>query len=140
MARSAEKNAREYANLHSSRFGIVKASTPDQPRYVWMIHGSKEQAAYTRKHGHGAPWKHKYKVLEVKPHAVRLEIPTDGSAPRVNEWQLIRKVHPAAEGEHAPDLDSTFLTETGIPVTRDRMPLPAEASMDEHAWRTCVFG
>ena len=132
MARSAEKNAREYANLHSSRFGIVKASTPDQPRYVWMIHGSKEQAAYTRKHGHGAPWKHKYKVLEVKPHAVRLEIPTDGSAPRVNEWQLIRKVHPAAEGEHAPDLDSPFLTETGIPVTRDRMPLPAEASIDEH--------
>ena len=82
-ARIDEKNAREYGNLEKHKRGTVQASTPGNNKYVWLLYGSVENAARIRKSGHGAPWRHKYKVLEVKPHAVRLEIPKDGSAPRV---------------------------------------------------------
>ena len=115
-ARAQEENAREHARLDTSKFGQVLPSTPTVNRYVWMIHGSKEQATYLRKHGHGTPWRYKYKVLEVRPHAVRLEVPKDGSVPRVNEWQLIRRVAPAHEFEHSPGEDAPELTECGIPV------------------------
>ena len=115
-ARAAEENARKYARLDTSRHGVVEASTPGHPKYAWLIHGSPENAAFIRKHGHGLPWRHKYKVLEVRPHAVRLEIPTDGSVPRVNEWQLRRRVAPAKPGEHTPGDDAPVITESGILV------------------------
>ena len=83
-------NARRQSET-DSRSGRIRASTPTCPSYVRMIRGSFEDARYIRKHGHGAPWKNKYQVLEVRPHAVRLEIPKDGSVPIVNEWQLIRR-------------------------------------------------
>ena len=43
-------------------------------------------------------------------------MPTDGSVPRVQEWQLIRRVTPAHELEHTPGEDAPVLTECGIPV------------------------
>jgi hypothetical protein len=35
-------------------------------------------------------------VREVRPHAVLLDVPKDGSVPAIGEWQLIRKHEPAA--------------------------------------------
>lgn len=67
-----------------------------------ILRGSTQDAAYIRKHGHGDDWKIRYKVLEVRPHAVRLEIPTDGSAPRINEWQSITRCEPATESDTPP--------------------------------------
>ena len=32
---------------------------------------------------HGRAWRHAFKVLAVKPHAVKLEVPKDGSVPEV---------------------------------------------------------
>ena len=58
---------------------------------VWLTPGTSEHAAYVRKHGHGAPWKFKYTVLEVRPHAVRLDMTNCGDAPRLEEWQSVRK-------------------------------------------------
>jgi hypothetical protein len=113
-ARAAEENKRLHSRTDTSRFGTVKASTADCDQFAWLVHGSKEQVDYTRKHGHGAPWKHKYKVLEVTPHAVRLEVPKDGSVPEVNEWQLLRRVIPAHAAEHTPDKLSPKLSEYGI--------------------------
>ena len=111
---AAEQNARLHARLNTSKHGVVEASTADEPKYAWLIHGSKAQAAYVAKHGHGLPWKHKYKVLEVRPHAVRLEVPTDGSVPRVNEWQLRRRVARAPADSHAPDESAPIITEAGL--------------------------
>ena len=76
-ARANEELARKYARLSSSKHGQL-----EKGKYAWLLHGSKEQADYLRKHGHGLPWKHKYKVLDLTPHAVRLEVPKDGSVPR----------------------------------------------------------
>ena len=114
QARINEENARKYARLNSSKFGVVEASTATEPKYAWLIHGSLESAAYMRKHGHGLPWRHKYKVLEVRPHAVKLEIPKDGSVPIINEWQLRRRVAPAHPGEHTPGKAAPIITESGI--------------------------
>jgi hypothetical protein len=118
QAHADAANARLRASATNTRHGTVLASTGTVARYVWILYGSAEQARHLRKYGHGQPWKHKYKVLEVKPHAVRLEIPSDGSVPRINEWQLIRRVHPAREDEHVPPDSSPALTELGIPVPR----------------------
>ena len=71
---------------------------------VWLMPGTSDHAAYVRKHGHGAPWRFKYTVLEVKPHAVRLDMTMAGETPRLEEWQSVRKctkVRPVQE-----DLDS----------------------------------
>ena len=113
-ARIDEANARQYSSLATTRHGVIRASTPDQPRFAWLIHGSREQAEYLRRHGHGVPWRHKYRVLEVKPHAARLEIPTDGSVPRVTEWQLLRRLSPAHPDSHAPGADAPVITESGV--------------------------
>ena len=75
-----------------------------------MIKGS------LRKHGHGAPWKHRYRVLEVRPHAVRLLVPQDGTVPIVDQWQLMRRMEPSPEETHRPRLDDPRLTEYGILV------------------------
>ncbi|MDC0525347.1 DDE-type integrase/transposase/recombinase [bacterium] len=115
-ARVREDNERLFARMQTSRHGQILPSSPAQDRFVWMLHGSKEQATYLRKHGHGTPWRYKYKVLEVKPHAVRLEVPNDGSVPQVNEWQLIRRISPAHEGEHTPDENSPVITDMGVPL------------------------
>ena len=117
-ARIDEKNARENAHLRDARRGTVLASTPGHDRYVWLLYGSPENAAYIRKHGHGAPWRHRYKVLEVKPHAVRLEIPTDKSVPRVMEWQPMRRVCVAHPNEHGPTGMEPYLTDQGLAIGR----------------------
>ena len=69
-----------------------------------------------RKHGHGEPWKHKYRVKEVRRHAVLLEVPKDGSVPAISEWQLIRRCEPAPPDGHGPREDDPRLTELGVPV------------------------
>ena len=83
-----------------------------------------------RKHGHGAPWRHKYKVLEVKPYAVRLEVPKDGSVPAVNEWQLIRRLSPASAHEHSHDSDAPVLTESGVLVPHSTPSVPPRTAAD----------
>ena len=113
-AHAEEQNRRMHASTDRCKHGIVEASTADEPKYAWLIHGSKAQAAYMAKHGHGLPWKHKYKVLEARPHAVRLEVPTDGSVPRVNEWQLRRRVARAPANSHDVDDSAPIITESGL--------------------------
>ena len=85
----------------------------------------------TRKHGHGQPWKYRYKVLEVRPHAVRLQVPKDGSVPEVAEWQLIRRCEPAPEERHDPRPDDPTLTEMGVPLT-SAPPGAANVEADTH--------
>ena len=45
---------------------------------------------------------------------MRLEVPKDGSVPRIAEWQLRRKVSPAIADEHYPDHLTPRLTESGL--------------------------
>ena len=129
-ARIAKSNKAEQGNLSNARRGTVLSSTPGHDRYVWLLYGSKENAAYIRKHGHGAPWRHKYKVLEVKPHGVRLEVPTDGSVPRVLEWQPMRRVAVAHEDEHGPTGFEPYMTEYGYAVGKPKLISTDEADGD----------
>ena len=124
QARIGEANSREHSHTATSRFGTILPSTSTQAHYAWLLHGSAQQAEYIRKHGHGLPWKYKYKVLEVRPYAVRLEVPSDGSVPRVSEWQLIRRLAPAAADEHEPPKDWAALTESGIRISAPASPRP----------------
>jgi hypothetical protein len=117
-ARIEEKDQREYSRLKTARRGTVEASTSTENKYIWLLYGSPENAAYIRKHGHGAPWRHRYKVLEVRPHAVRLEVPKDGSVPKVMEWQPMRRVSVARPDEHGPTGDEPYITESGLAISR----------------------
>ena len=109
-ARAAEANARQHAEK-DHRAGQIKAGG-----WVRIIRGSAQEAAYLRKHGHGEPWKHRYRVREVRPHAVLLEVPKDGSVPVISEWQLIRRCEPAPSRTHGPSDGDPQLTEFGVPV------------------------
>jgi hypothetical protein len=64
---------------------------------------------------------------------VLLDIPTDGSVPRVNPWQLMRRVTPASPDDHTPDEDTPQLTENGIPLTREEeeVPIPLDGSIED---------
>ena len=84
-----------------------------------------------RKHGHGEPWKVRYKVLEVRPHAVLLEIPKDGSVPRINEWQLIRRCEPSPDEEALPHSNDPRITEAGVPLTLDGGTMPEDVADDD---------
>ena len=109
-ARAVEQNLRRRSEI-DPRAGRITAGS-----YVRILRGSAADAAYLRKHGHGETWKYRYKVLEVRPHCVRLEIPTDGSVPRISAWQLIRRCEPAPDEEILPQPDDPVLTERGIPL------------------------
>ena len=93
---------------------------------VWLTYSDSERARYLRKHGHGTPWRHAYKVLETKPHAVRLEIPKDGSAPDVLPWQSLRKCAFAAPNFHSDDLPVPTVDNRGIPL------IPTDSEATEH--------
>jgi len=103
-------NARSSSDL-DPRAGQIKPGG-----WVRIVKGSLEEAKFLRKHGHGTPWKNRYRVLEVKPHAVRLSVPKDGSVPVIGEWQLIRRMEPSPAVTHRPHLDDPRMTELGIPV------------------------
>lgn len=103
-------------NLRSKNENLKVSKRIVEGSYVRVLRGSFENAAYLRKHGHGVPWKFRYKVLKVTPHAVLLEIPTDGSVPRISPWQLLRKCEPALEVEVSPSPDDPKLTEFGVPL------------------------
>ena len=75
-----------------------------------------ERARYIRKHGHGRPWRHSFIVTDVKPHAVKLEIPTDGSVPEVLPWQSLRKCSFAAPHFHHQDLELPELDQYRLPI------------------------
>ena len=90
-----------------------------------MVYSDSERARYLRKHGHGRAWRHPYKVLSVKPHAVKLEVPTDGSVPEVLAWQSLRKCSAAAPLFHSPDLPVPDVLPNGLPSL-----VPAEFPAD----------
>ena len=100
---------------------------------VWLTPGTTEHAAYVRKHGHGAPWRFKYTVLEVKPHAVRLDMADCGDAPRLEEWQSVRKctrvkpVHDELDSA-APYSDEYGRVLAGPDETIPSAPLPSQES------------
>ena len=53
-------------------------------------------------------------MLDLTPHAVRLEVPKDGSVPRVMAWQSRRRLAPAREHSHAPGESDAVVTESGL--------------------------
>lgn len=119
-ARAKEANLRRRAELNK-RAGRIEAGS-----YVRILRGSEQDAAFLRKHGHGTAWKFRYKVKRVTSHAVLLEVPTDGSVPRISEWQLIRRCEPAPDEEVHPQPDDPVLTEHGIPLSNDDDTLPLD--------------
>ena len=74
------------------------------------------------KHGHGKAWRHPYRVLDVKPHAVKLEVPHDGSVPGVLAWQSLRKCSLAAPHFHSPDMPIPEVDDAGLPLADDSDP------------------
>lgn len=84
------------ATLSSSR----ALATPLAPGdHVWIIYRSWEKAAYIRKHGKGAPWKRRYKVLEVRElYGVKLDVSADQRG--ILPWQPRRRITKASDDEH----------------------------------------
>ena len=102
---------------------------------VWLVYSDSERARYLRKHGHGRPWRHAYVVEEVKPHAVRLHLPGDGSVPEVLPWQSLRKCSFAAPHFHDIEMPKPALTASGQPVVEsahdDGTPIGTSVERDE---------
>ena len=86
--------------------------------YVWLTPGSEERAAYVRRHGHGDPWRFPFKVEQVKPHAVRLALPKDGSVPDITAWQSLRKCSRSRPVLHDGDLPLPEIDSHGRVVIR----------------------
>lgn len=94
---------------------------------VWLKYSDVEKARYIRKHGKGLAWRHAFTVLSVKPHAVLLDIPTDGSVPDVLPWQSLRKCSFAAPFFHDPELPLPDVDEHALPLMPEvRHALPTE--------------
>ena len=83
---------------------------------VWLTYSDSERSRYLRKHGHGRAWRHPYVVTAVKPHAVRLDVPTDGSVPEVLAWQSLRKCSFAAPHFHDSEMLLPDVNERGLPL------------------------
>ena len=83
---------------------------------VWLTYSDGERSRYLRKHGHGAAWRHAFVVDKVKPHAVRVIIPTDGSVPNVLPWQSLRKCSFAAPHFHDQDMPIPEVGDHGLPT------------------------
>jgi len=117
---------------------------------IWLKYSDSEKARYIRKHGKGLAWRHVFTVLAVKPHAVLLDIPSDGSVPDVLPWQSLRKCSFAAPYFHDPELVLPDVDEHALPMTpevevlappatghttTDPLALPVDDIPDEwHAW------
>ena len=84
---------------------------------LWLLYSDSERSRYLRKHGHGKAWRHAFKVLRVKPHAVLLEVPKDGSVPDVIPWQSLRKCSFAAPHFHDEDMPIPEVGDHGLPLT-----------------------
>ena len=111
---------------------------------VWVTMADAAKAAYVRKYGHGAPWRFHYKVVEVKPHAVRLEKP-DGSRPEILPWQHLSKCSLAPPTFHDDELDLPAVDDCGrvlAPVPAPSAPPPpgpfdappADNGQDDDGW------
>ena len=83
---------------------------------IWLTYSDSERARYLRKHGHGIPWRHPFVVEAVKPHAVKLIIPKDGSVPDVLPWQSLRKCAMAAPRFQRDDLLIPDVNASSVPI------------------------
>ena len=113
-ADSIKDLARENANQGSHASRAVRIGDK-----VWLTYSDSERARYLRKHGHGIAWRHPFKVIAVKPHAVMLDIPRDGSVPDVLPWQSLRKCAFAAPFFHRDDLPLPTTNDAATPVVDD---------------------
>ena len=127
--RAAEANLRRNSN-DDGRAGQIRASTPTKAEYVRILRGSEQDARYVRKHGHGATWKYRYKVLEVRPHAVLLEVPKDGSVPQIQPWQSIRRCEPSPDHEVLPEPTDPKMGEVGVKLPIAEVPDEAGSSAE----------
>ena len=113
---------------------------------IWLKYSDLEKSRYLRKHGKGLAWRHAFTVIAVKPHAVLLDIPLDGSVPDVLPWQSLRKCSFAAPFFHDPDLLLPDVDEHALPMIPEaRVPaanrtalnpaLPVDIAPDDwHTW------
>ena len=95
--------------------------------WVWITYSDKEKARKLRKHGHGKPWRHPYRVREVTPHKVRLWLPRYDNAdgvPVIMEWQSLRKCN------RSPPLDDDDLDLPATDVYGHTLAGPGDGDLD----------
>jgi len=128
-ARAELQNRRNFADADKRVSPITVGG------FVRLHLGTTEDARYARKHGHGEQWKYRYKVKAVRPHAVQLEVPKDGSVPIISEWQLIRKCEPADTvlGEHVGSATDPQLSAGGLRLPEHSQG-PTPAVTDEEVY------
>ena len=124
MSRLHRRLQEEVDNIKDA--AAENSKRPSRPRRqvqrgdkVWLIYSDSERARYLRKHGHGVAWRHPFIVDAVKPHAVKLIVPKDGSVPEVQPWQSLRKCSFAAPHFHHHEMPVPTVDDTGVPVIRD---------------------
>jgi hypothetical protein len=121
MRRMHMRLTRELDDLKDAETRLMPPSKPlrtVQPGdKVWLKYSDSEKSRYIRKHGKGLAWRHAFTVLAVKPHAVLLEVPSDGSVPDVLPWQSLRKCSFAAPFFHDPELVLPDVDEHALPMT-----------------------
>lgn len=108
---------------------------------IWLTYSDSERARYIRKHGHGKPWRHAFTVKRVKPHAVLLDVPRDGSVPDVIPWQSLRKCSFAAPHFHDDGMLIPDVNERGMTLTdrdedqhRSQGPTTGPPPSDPNGW------
>ena len=136
--------------IDSIKDADVQNAASNQPRRtvekgdkIWLTYSDSERARYLRKHGHGTPWRHPFEVADVKPHAVKLIVPKDGSVPDVLPWQSLRKCALAASRFHDDDLPIPETDSSGTPLVPNEEPavssntrLDTQAPAAQPEWTT----
>lgn len=139
MARLHERIQKASDDVKAAARAAEKASTRPPRRQIlpgdklWLVYSDSERSRYLRKHGHGKPWRHPFVVKQVKPHAVLLEVPKDGSVPEVLPWQSLRKCSFAAPHFHDEEMPMPLVDDRGL-VTTDRSGAPVSPLDDWTTW------
>jgi hypothetical protein len=110
---------KEVATLNANMSKLPKRLVQKGDK-IWLTYSDSERARYLRKHGHGLAFRHPFVVEAVKPHAVKLVVPKDGSVPDVLPWQSLRKCAFAAPHFHRDDLPVPAIDESTTPLVPDR--------------------
>ena len=151
MARLHQRLRQESDDIKRVAMTASREAAPERPvrpvlkgDKVWLLYSDGARSRYIRKHGHGKPWRHPFTVLDVKPHAVLLEVPSDGSVPEVLPWQSLRKCSFSAPHFHDDEMplpavdDNGFMRTAcpGAPQESAELPAPAALTGDGDGWAT----
>jgi hypothetical protein len=104
--------------------------------YVWVIYKDWQRAAYIRKHGRGAPWKKRYKVIAVSDaYGVKLEVDAHND---IQPWQSKRRCTLAAPELYEPHVMAPPIAANGEYLAPEAGSTPQVSDETSHMLKRII--